>query len=238
MNSIRARFAGLTVLAVSAAASICAAAEHPARLDPQGNPASATAASFDCAKPQGFDETSICSELVLAFIDREINEMYQRLLLHTPPEGRAAIRGAQWAWIHTRHACAQHSCLLASLEVRQRTLSTNLDRLDRALRANVSRVGQCEPTWIDFIGPRLTPVEGEHPDGTSVGYADGVWQVSYDREPEALRSRVGDPVRICLVSKPRNCPSGDDRGRVYSAQNLRTHAQWRLPDASHKCGGA
>lgn len=208
------------------------------RFDSQGNPIPATATSFDCAKARGFAETSICSDVALALSDYAINETYQRLLLHTRIEGRAAIRQEQRDWLRKRNACAQRNCLEASLETRMRALSSALDSLDRRLRANVSQVGQCETTRIDALGPRLTPVEGEEPDGTSVGYADGVAQVSYDREPKVLSSRVGDPVRICLVSKPRNCPPGDDRGRIYSAQNLRTRARWRLPDASHRCGGA
>jgi uncharacterized protein YecT (DUF1311 family) len=207
-------------------------------MDPTGNPLPATATSFDCAKAQGFAETSICSDVELALSDSAIDETYQRLLLHTPADGRGAIRQEQRDWLHKRNACAQRSCLAASLEAREQALRSDLDSLDRTLRANVSQVGQCEATRIDSIGPRLAPVEGERPDGTSVGYADGVWQVSYDREPEVLKSRVNDPVRVCLISKPRNCPSGDDRGRVYSVRNLRTHAEWKLPDASHRCSGA
>ena len=159
---------------------------------------------------------------VTRFGDRAIDDIYRRLLLHTPADGRATIRQEQRDWLHKRNACAQRSCLEVSLEAREQALRSDLDSLDRTLRADVSHVGQCEATRIGFIGPRLTPVEGEQPDGASVGYADGVWQVSYEREPEVLKSRVDDPVRVCLVSKPRNCPPGDDRGRVYSVQNLRT----------------
>ena len=50
--------------------------------------------------------------------------------------------------------------------------------------------------------------------------------------------RVGDPVTLCLVSIPRNCPPGDDRGKVYSAANWRTQERWSLPDSQHSCGGA
>jgi uncharacterized protein len=238
MNSIRVLLIGFTGLAVLAAAPMSAAAEYAIRLNPQGNPVPATATSFDCAKAQGYAETTICSDVALALSDSAIDETYRRLLLHTPTERRAAIRQEQRDWLHSRDACEQQSCLAASLEARERALRADLDSVDRALRANVSQVGQCGATRIDFIGPRLSPVVGEPPDGTSVGYADGVRQVSYDREPEVLRSRIGDPVRVCLVSKPSNCPPGDDRGRVYSVQNLRTRAEWKLPDASHRCGGA
>jgi hypothetical protein len=45
-------------------------------------------------------------------------------------------------------------------------------------------------------------------------------------------------VLLCLVSIPKNCPAGDERGKIYSATNLNTTAYWLLPDAQHGCGGA
>jgi|ERR1700730_18431612 len=50
--------------------------------------------------------------------------------------------------------------------------------------------------------------------------------------------RVGDRVRLCLVSFLAGCPAGDDRGHEYTATNLRTHETWKRHDASHMCGGA
>ena len=63
-------------------------------------------------------------------------------------------------------------------------------------------------------------------------------QVSYDEVPDIARSRPGDPIRLCLVSIPKHCPPGDDRGRFYKATNLRTGKSWTLPDSEHMCGGA
>ena len=222
-------------LAIFAALSMQAAADRQVRVDARGNPDPATAPSFDCAKARGFVETSICSDVGLGYSDRSIDESYQRLLLHSRPEARVNIREEQRDWLRKRNACTQRNCLSASLDDREAALESKLGSVDRALRANVSHVGQCETTRIDYIGARL---EGEPPDGTSIGYADGVWQVSYDREPAVLRSRLGDPARVCLVSTPHNCPPGDDRGRIYSATNLRTHVRWSMPDAEHMCGGA
>jgi len=56
--------------------------------------------------------------------------------------------------------------------------------------------------------------------------------------PEIHRSQIGDPVRLCLVSTPEDCPPGDDGGKVYSATNLRTGESWEAPDSQHSCGGA
>ena len=52
------------------------------------------------------------------------------------------------------------------------------------------------------------------------------------------RARVGDKITLCLTSLPPECPPGDDRGKVYSAVDLRTKGKWELPDAEHMCGGA
>jgi uncharacterized protein len=228
----------LTAFVALAATSIAATADRPVRMDRQGNPDPATAPSFDCARARGFVETSICSNVALGYTDRSIDESYQRLLLHARPDARAAIRQEQRDWLRKRNSCAQRNYLETSLDAREAAVESKLALMDGVLRANVSRIGQCETTRIDFIGPRVEQVEGDPPDGTSIGYADGVWQVSYDREPGALKSRLDDPVRVCLVSTPSHCPPGDDRGRIYSATNLRTHVRWSMPDAEHMCGGA
>ena len=97
------------------------------------------------------------------------------------------------------------------------------------------KVGQCVRTEISELGSRL---EGAPDSGSAVAYANGVTGVSYDVITALRRSRVGDPVTLCLVSVPRNCPPGDDRGKVYSATNSRTKERWSLPDSQHSCGGA
>jgi hypothetical protein len=56
--------------------------------------------------------------------------------------------------------------------------------------------------------------------------------------PAVSHSRIGDQVRLCLVSLPKDCPPNDDRGYVYKALNLRNHESWDLPDSEHSCGGA
>ena len=97
-----------------------------------------------------------------------------------------------------------------------------------------TEIGACSETTIKDIGYRL----GDPDSGSAISYANGGGQVSYDTIPEIHRSRVGDPVRLCLVSIPEDCPPGDDRGKVYSATNLRTGESWEAPDSQHSCGGA
>jgi hypothetical protein len=97
-----------------------------------------------------------------------------------------------------------------------------------------TEIGACSETTIENIGYRL----GDPDSGSAISYANGGGQVFYDTIPEIHRSRVGDPVRLCLVSIPEDCPPGDDRGKVYSATNLRTSESWEAPDSQHSCGGA
>ncbi len=75
--------------------------------------------------------------------------------------------------------------------------------------------------------------------GTAIRYANGVSGVSYDYVAAiSERSRLGDRVRLCLVSRYVGCPKGDDRGKTYAAVNHRTRETWSLPNAAHVCGGA
>jgi hypothetical protein len=97
-----------------------------------------------------------------------------------------------------------------------------------------TEIGACSETAIADIGYRL----GDPDSGSAISYANGGVQVSYDTIPEIHRSRVGDAVRLCLVSVPEDCPPDDDRGKVYSATNLRTGESWEAPDSQHSCGGA
>lgn len=101
--------------------------------------------------------------------------------------------------------------------------------------AKPQEVGACVETTIASVGPRL---ENAPDSGSSVQYENGMTQVEYEVLPGIANSRVGDAVRVCLISVPENCPPGDDRGRMYSATNARTGESWTAPDSQHMCGGA
>jgi hypothetical protein len=100
-----------------------------------------------------------------------------------------------------------------------------------------SQVGACSQATIGFIGGRLEG-DSNFETGTAVQFDNGGVQISYERDEGVVNSQVGDPVRICLVSIPSDCPPGDDRGKVYTTTNLRTGASWEMPDSQHMCGGA
>ena len=104
-----------------------------------------------------------------------------------------------------------------------------------AALARPQAIGDCVQTRVVSTGPRL---EGAPDSGSSIQYENGMSQVEYDVLPGIVHARIGDEVRLCLVSVPENCPPGDDRGRIYSATNARTGESWTAPDSQHSCGGA
>ncbi len=95
--------------------------------------------------------------------------------------------------------------------------------------------GDCVETSISLRGPRL---ENLPDSGTSILYANGVYNVDYSVIEAVRASEIGDPVTLCLVSVPQGCPEGDDRGKVYAAVNHRLSKIWQMADSSHVCGGA
>lgn len=104
-----------------------------------------------------------------------------------------------------------------------------------AQAASPTRIGQCAGTRVKEVGTRLENTPGS---GSLVTFTNGGVQVSYDQVREVDESRPGDRVSMCLVSIPKDCPPGDDRGRTYKTTNKRTGQSWTLPDSEHMCGGA
>lgn len=103
------------------------------------------------------------------------------------------------------------------------------------------QLGSCARTTVSEVTQRLqdggtgrTIPES----GSAMLFANGLYQVSYDQVAPLNQSRRGDPVFVCLVALPRNCPPGDNRGKLYTTTNLRTYESWTLPDSAHGCGGA
>jgi len=121
-------------------------------------------------------------------------------------------------------------------------------------REALARTGACAETTITKISDRfdetLSPSPfklGEKLDehgepvmdpGSYVRYANGAEQIEGKWIAGVARSRLGDRVRLCTVWKPRDCPPGDDRGRIYKATNLRTNERWQMPESWHSCDGA
>jgi len=105
-----------------------------------------------------------------------------------------------------------------------------------ALVENPTKIGECAERTIAVISTRLNEkLPSRRPKsvddgGSYVRYTNGNTQVSYEWDAALVHSRVGDKVRFCLVSIPKDCPPGDNRGRVYETTNLRTNEVWKMPD--------
>jgi uncharacterized protein len=233
----------------------CAAAGG---LAPGEAPAAGNGPSFDCAKASEPDEKAICADPKLAAIDRLIADAYKNF----QPEFAGDKRKIARALIADRHACgSDKACIVSAMNNALQTYGDVPDwvwsynealigrkALDAAAGAPgdaeqplPARIGGCGLTHITGLGPRLgdEPLQSAPPEaGSAVSFANGGGGVSYDREPGLVSSKVGDPVAVCLVSIPRDCPPGDDRGRMYYGVDLARHGSWMLPDSQHMCGGA
>ncbi|MGJ5179412.1 hypothetical protein ACQR16_15835 [Bradyrhizobium oligotrophicum] len=120
-------------------------------------------------------------------------------------------------------------------------------------REALARIGACAETTITKIADRFdeplspTPFKrGEKRNngdlimdpGMHVLYQNGAEQIDAEWNAGVAHSKLGDPVRLCTVWKPKKCPPGDDRGRIYKATNLRTKETWQMSESWHSCGGA
>jgi uncharacterized protein len=212
--------------------------------------------SFDCSKAKAPDEQAICSDDRLAELDRLVTEGF-RQAKQQDKEGAIDIARDT---LSGRQACgAEKLCILdqqveaiggfidlgATVKVPDWVGAYRLVLFQghQPVKGLPVTVGQCTFTEItsitDRFGEALKPPSNDSFDsGTAVAFANGGGLVSYDYEPDVAQSRVGDQVLLCLVSIPTGCPPGDDRGKFYSATNVRTKGSWLLPDSQHMCGGA
>lgn len=190
---------------------------------------SADAASFDCARAASPTEHAICANPQLSALDGQLGTIYGQRLALDP-----GVRQIQRAWLKARDAgCgADRACLANFIRAELAWFAGGVARPTSRLPVSP---GACSLTAISRIGTRL---EGTPGSGSAVEMANGADQVSYDTIAAIDRSRPGDPVLVCLVSLPQNCPAGDDRGKIYAAANLRTLGAWSEADSEHSCGGA
>ena len=77
---------------------------------------------------------------------------------------------------------------------------------------------------------------GDNPDKDQPGYSDYWQQKTY--EDNIVASRVGDPIKLCLVSIPLHCPKGDGRGREYVGSRLAQSSVVESRRQRNMCGGA
>ncbi|HME24172.1 MAG TPA: hypothetical protein VKI44_23040 [Acetobacteraceae bacterium] len=217
--------------------------------------APAQAVSFDCRHATTPDELTICSDPRLSEMDDVVAAAFNQV--KRTSDAATVVRVARDLLADRRLCQANKTCILsnqlatleafrnAGAQVATPPWISALVIAGGMIPARTSlptSIGQCALTQVAGITPRLDfghqPTSQDFDSGTAITFANGGQQVSYEREEALLHSRPGDRVVMCLISIPRNCPPGDDRGRVYTVTNMRTNETWSLPDAQHMCGGA
>lgn len=192
---------------------------------------------FDCAKATGRVEKIISGDRSLYDAEAALGAMYRRLLSHSPPGARPAIQRRQRDWVKRRNACADKDCVNTAYTEGFAMLRGPLDARDAVLRRGVSRVGQCERATIDSLFPSPETVKWMGPSfrgTTQVTFANGVRQYDERAVPVVHHSRIGDPVRVCLIHVAK-CGGRLIPARQYSVFNLRTKEAWWLHDDRYRC---
>ena len=223
-----------------------------------GTAARAEGPSFDCRKASLPAEKAICADPQLSAIDALVAKAFTGFEPAFGGDKRKIAR----ALIADRNACGQDAACIVSAQnnalqtygnapswVQDYNIALIVKKaLDIAARHPgspdqplPSSIGQCALTHITALTTRLgdDPLETASPEAGSLArFSNDGAGVSYEREPGLASSKVGDPVVMCLISIPRDCPEGDDRGRVYYGVDLTIKGTWALPDSQHMCGGA
>jgi uncharacterized protein len=216
-----------------------------------------TLPSFECSRATRDDEKTICGDPVLAQADALIASHFKNdnsALSQSP-----GIRH----WLHInniyRGNCRSDVLCILTVQINSLHMFTQetpkwIEDYKAKLKAGgigsewkavlPRTVGECVNTSVigitDRFGERLSPyVDATGFDsGSAADFRNGGHVISYAKEQILLNSRNGDRIRMCLVSIPKNCPPGDDRGRMYRIFNVRTHDSAVMSDSQHMCGGA
>ncbi len=214
---------------------------------------------FDCSKATAADEEAICADPQLSAIDRLINQAYKTFEPFYGGDKKQIAR----ALAADRHACGSDVACIAAVQnnaldtfggspswvqdyaqalIGQKAQGVGQQAAPDDDEPLPDRVGDCAVTHIAELSTRVGdggPLADADPEaGSSVTFTNDGAQVSYDHEEALASSQVGDQVVLCLMSIPRDCPEGDDRGRVYYGVDLVLKGTWMLPDSQHMCGGA
>ncbi|TPN86512.1 hypothetical protein FJ987_06135 [Mesorhizobium sp. CU2] len=222
------------------------------------SPALADGPSFDCRKAQLPTEKAICADPQMSAIDALVTKAYGGFEPAFGGDKRKIAR----ALVADRNACKSDAACIVSAQnnalqtygfappwvqdynvalIGKKALDLAAHTPNPADQPLPASVGKCGFTHIKTLTTRLgdDPLETAPPEGGSAAtFTNGGGAVSYDREPGLASSKVGDPVVMCLLAIPRDCPKDDLRGKVYYGIDLALKGTWALPDSEHLCGGA
>ena len=155
--------------------------------------------------------------------------------------GETRLRRLSWHASAVTSSPERGTNMRANLKQIVLTIPIILWSMDSAAQGLPTHEGACVHTKIAQLEHRLhdtTTGAFDPHSGSAISFTNGGYQVSYEELPVLQGSRKGDPVLMCLIRIPRDCPPGDARGRVYTTTNLRTVDSWTMGDAEHSCGGA
>jgi len=213
--------------------------------------------SFDCTNAMLPTENAICTDPQLAAIDLLIEEAYRTFEPAYGGDKKTIARSL----IADRNACGSDTaCIAVALANALQTYGLTPAWVDHYTLGLIGKkaldiaeaapkhadqplpetLGGCAVTHIAELTTRFgEPLEGADAGaGSGVTFVNGGRLVSYSVEDGLAASQVGNAVAVCLLSIPRDCPAGDERGRMYYTVNLITQGTWALPDSQHMCGGA
>lgn len=211
--------------------------------------------SFDCGKARTLDEKEICSDRYLAQIDSAVSDAYRSYepefqskstIVSRTLEDRsdcgdddACIAAVQLSALQTYKGMEPWVYSYAVSLVGNRASLIGAQKLEGSIQPP-RKHAECSQTRIRSLTTRFgEPVSYGNEDlGTAVEYENGVFVISYSRDDGLYNAKVGQPVVVCLLTVPYDCPAGDDRGRFYYTLNLSTRLEWVMADAQHVCGGA
>lgn len=212
--------------------------------------------SFDCAQASKPDEVAICSDPQLAKLDSLVAAAYGG---YQPSFQSKAEVGR--LFLADRASCGGDKVCIAAAQLNaletyggdadwaEKLVADGIAKKAAAAAAETSgfasqvpqQIAQCVKTRISQVttrfGKPLTP-ETAADGGIYAAYENGGYVSSYEGGAGFDGAKAGQAVIQCLVSIPRDCPAGDDRGRVYYSLDLATKGSWTAPDSQHSCGGA
>jgi uncharacterized protein len=208
-----------------------------------------SAASFDCGKASTTVEKLICGNAKLSSLDSTMASTYKNLINHS---GKAdEIKAEQRQWLTERNACTDNACLQTKYEQRLIQLAEiPVEQSAKTPKNFPKKVGECVDSLIEDKTTRFEgAIAGEAGGEVSISFQNGI--ILYITKVDALPSEnadkymystkdfaKGDRVKLCLTELPKDCPPGDDRGKIYSVQNYKNKKTFSGVDAWHMCGGA
>lgn len=213
------------------------------------------AVSFDCNKAATLVENVICSDEEISALDDALASSYANVLASSDDAG--SIKLEQRNWLKKRNACQNKACLktLYTQRIQELTRSKSASKETTNDQAGSDALpkkpGDCMDSTLLGKATRF--------EGAVAGQAGGEVFVQVTKDIHLYVQTVpnfpasesidaymystpdfvkGDKISLCLLELPRDCPPGDERGKIYSVTNIKNNKSFVGIDAWHICGGA